>query len=37
MTNRPAWIRAAIDYACPAAFLGALLITRNFQLATWCW
>ena len=29
------WIRALIDYACPVAFLVTLLITRDFQRATW--
>lgn len=28
-------VRMGVDYAAPIAFLGALLITRNFQSATW--
>ncbi|HWA60311.1 MAG TPA: septation protein IspZ [Caulobacteraceae bacterium] len=28
-------IRMAVDYAAPIAFVGALLVTRNFQTATW--
>jgi intracellular septation protein len=29
------WMRTAVDYACPLAFLATLLITRDFQRATW--
>ena len=29
------WIRSAVDYGGLLAFLGALLLTRDFQRATW--
>jgi intracellular septation protein len=29
------WVRTFVDYAAALAFLGTILITRNFQLATW--
>jgi intracellular septation protein len=29
------WVRTAVDYACPLAFLATLLITHDFQRATW--
>ena len=29
------WIRSVVDYGGLLAFLGTLLITRDFQLATW--
>ena len=29
-----AWVRTAVDYAAPIAFVGTLLITHNFQVAT---
>jgi len=33
--NTAKWVRAGVDYAAPIAFVGALLITHDFQLATW--
>jgi intracellular septation protein len=32
---RPAWIRQVVDGAPAVAFLGVLLITRDFRMATW--
>jgi len=29
------WVRTIVDYAAALAFLGTVLVTRNFQLATW--
>lgn len=29
------WVRAGVDYAAPIAFVATLLVTRNFQTATW--
>ncbi len=29
------WVRTVVDYAAPVAFLGTLLITHDFQKATW--
>jgi intracellular septation protein len=29
------WVRTFVDYAAALAFLGTVLLTRNFELATW--
>jgi intracellular septation protein len=34
-SKNAAWIRVAVDYAAPIAFVSTILITKNFQLATW--
>jgi intracellular septation protein len=32
--SKAAWVRTAVDYAAPIAFVGTLLVTHNFQMAT---
>lgn len=29
------WVRVAVDYAAPIAFVGTLLVTHDFKTATW--
>ena len=36
MAEKPApWLRTGVDYAAPVLFVGVLLVTRDFQRATW--
>ncbi len=34
-SGRPAWVRAAVDYAGPAAFALAYVVSHNLLTATW--
>src|SRR5688572_23987403 len=34
-SNIAKWVRAGVDYAAPIAFVATLLVTKDFQAATW--
>lgn len=33
--KKHAWVQPTVDYLAPLSFIAVILVTRNFQLATW--